>query len=148
MFVADPPSSDEVVFLEEANERVMLLKLYPGIKPEWFDDYPEKYDALILEGYGVGGIPASFIPHIEEWSKRGLLVIFTTQAIYGGTDLDVYTVGHALTQSNTVIETFDMTTEAVVAKTMVVTASTKDPEQVRRLMWTEIGHDIIVPKGK
>ena len=148
IFVADPAPKEDVSFIEDVNDRVMLLKLYPGIKPEWFDDYPEQYDALILEGYGVGGIPASFIPYIEKWSIRGLLVIFTTQAIYGGTDLDVYTVGHALTQSNTVIETFDMTTEAVVAKVMVVTAQTNNPQEVKRWMWTEIGHDIIVPKGK
>ena len=147
-FISTFVSAENVTFTEEINESVTLLKLYPGIKAEWFDDYPDKFDAVILEGYGVGGIPASFIPHIEEWSKRGLLVIFTTQAVYGGTDLDVYTVGHALTQSNTVIETFDMTTEAVVAKTMVITAQTKDPEQVRKQMWTEIGHDIIVPEGK
>ena len=148
MFVASPKPEEEVSFIEEVNDRVMLLKLYPGIKPEWFDDYPQKYDVLILEGYGVGGIPASFIPHIEEWSRKGLLVIFTSQAIYGGTDLDVYTVGHALTQSDTVVETFDMTTEAVVAKTMVITAKTKHPIQVRKELWTQVGHDIIVPDGK
>lgn len=51
----EPPK--EVQFHSMVNPKVFLLKLIPGMEPEILRYIGTKYDAIIIESYGVGGIP-------------------------------------------------------------------------------------------
>ena len=44
-------------FFDTLDERVFVLKLTPGISPEIFGLLKPNYDAIILETFGIGGIP-------------------------------------------------------------------------------------------
>ena len=39
------------------NPNVFVLKLIPGIRADILDLLQNQYDAVILEGFGVGGVP-------------------------------------------------------------------------------------------
>ncbi|MBQ8519077.1 MAG: asparaginase, partial [Agathobacter sp.] len=58
-YIPMEPYQEEVKFYLQMDEKVFLLKLIPGITPEILKYIFEHYDAVIVESFGVGGIPKS-----------------------------------------------------------------------------------------
>ncbi len=127
------------------NERVIVLKLTPGLTPEVFALLKPHYDAVILETFGIGGVPeyegASFERAIFDWVDSGRSIVMTTQVSEEGLDLGVYEVGRAYAQHRGILRGDDMTTEALVAKTMWALGQTSDPDELSELFYTPINHD-------
>lgn len=138
------PPLEPVSFYQELEERVLLIKLYPGISLEEAARAGETYRGIYLDGYGVAGIPAAAIPVIEGWKERGSLVVVGTQALYEGTDLALYTVGHALTERRCCLQSFDMTSEAAIVKLMYALGRYPDAGQAAQEFLRPIGGDIRV----
>ena len=65
------PKQPEPEFFLDLNEKVGLLTLTPGTRREILDAYFRIYDAVVLSGYGTGGIPEGeyygFYETIESW---------------------------------------------------------------------------------
>ena len=142
-----PEHGDSPVFYDRVNSAVALLKLIPGLDcgaAAWLLD---KNDALIIESFGVGGLPAYEAGDYYETVKTGLdagkMVVMTTQVENEGSDLSVYHVGAAVKRDLPVLEAYDMTTEAVTAKLMWILARTKEPKQVAKLFYTPVANDIL-----
>ena len=76
-------------------------------------------------------------------THHGKIVAVTTQVQNEGSDLAVYNVGHSLKNDLGVLESYDMTIEAVVAKLMWALGVTQDNEEVAKLFYTPVGNDII-----
>ena len=135
----------EPTFFDELDERVCVLKLTPGLSPAIFETLKPAYDAVILETFGIGGIPeregASFEQAIFDWIDSGRTVIITTQVPEEGLDLGVYEVGRAYAEHPGILRGGDMTTEALVAKTMWALAQTRDQDELERLFTTPVNHD-------
>ena len=70
---------------------------------------------------------------------------FQKKYLYEGSDLGVYQVGHGLKAQPGVLEAYDMTTEAVVAKLMWILGQTRRREEVERLFYTPVARDILWP---
>lgn len=142
-----PETLPEPVFSHALDERVALLKMVPGTDPELPDFLLERNDALIIECFGVGGLPAyedeKLLGIIEKHTSKGKFVVMTTQVQNEGSDLSVYSVGHGLKNNPLVFEGYDMTTEAVYAKTMWILGQTKDPDEAARLFYEPVAHDIL-----
>ncbi len=138
---------DAPVFYDALDERVALLKLVPGMGREAADFLLERNDALIIESFGVGGLPedGGFYDCLRRWMEAGRTVVLTTQVENEGSDLGVYHVGHRLKNDLRVLEAYDMTTEAVVAKLMWILGQTRDRESVERLFYTPVARDILWP---
>ena len=108
------------VFYDTLDTKVALMKLVPGADRAQADFLLERNDALIIESFGVGGLPEAggFYDCVRYWMDNGRTVVLTTQVANEGSDLGVYHVGHALKNDLGVLEAYDMTTEAVTAKLM------------------------------
>lgn len=134
-------------FYTEINPRVFLLKLIPGIWPDILPVIGEHYDAVIIESYGVGGIPndchRNFLEEVDKLVKAGKIVVMTTQVMHEGSDMSVYQVGQVAKKTYGLIESFDMTLEAVVTKLMWILAQTKDVKKIKSMFYTTINHDIL-----
>lgn len=79
-------------------DKVFLLKITPGLKPDFIDDLVEMgYKGIILESYGLGGLPDSedndFIGKCKNAIEKGVKVIILSQCTYDGVDLSVYETG-------------------------------------------------------
>ena len=139
--------SEAPVFYDRLNERVGLLKLIPGVPSSLAAYMLEHNDALILESFGVGGVPSypgsSFLEVLHQGLEAGKAIVLTTQVQNEGSDLTVYLVGHRLKDSLGVLEAYDMTTEAVYAKLMWILARTQDREEIERLFYTPVAKDIL-----
>ncbi|WP_419053885.1 asparaginase [Collinsella stercoris] len=129
------------------NDRVCVLKLTPGLTPDIFRLLKPDYDAVILETFGMGGVPelgadgASYQEAIFDWVDSGRTVVMTTQVPEEGLDLGVYEVGRAYAEHPGILKGGDMTTEALVAKTMWALGQTRDPHKLQSLFYQTINHD-------
>lgn len=138
---------DEPRFYTELNSRVCALKLTPGLTPDIFRLLKPDYDAVILETFGMGGVPergadgASYQEAIFDWVDSGRTVVMTTQVPEEGLDLGVYEVGRAYAEHPGILKGGDMTTEALVAKTMWALGQTRDADELQRLFYHPINHD-------
>ena len=137
----------EPVFYDTLDERVALLKLIPGARAELAGWMLRHNDALILESFGVGGIPSydgnDFLSVLEEGIQGGKTVVLTTQVQNEGSNVGVYQVGHKIRECPQVLEAFDMTTEAITGKLMWILGQTRAPAQIHRLFYTPVANDIL-----
>ena len=126
---------------------VFVLKLIPGMDAGVFKALKGHYSALVIESFGVGGLPhygdSDFFEAVRDWVQSGRMLIMTTQVPFEGSDMEVYEVGQRAKKELGLIEAYGMTTEAVVTKLMWILAQTSDPEARRRLFETPVCKDQI-----
>lgn len=142
-----PESSMQTRFYETLDSKVALLKLAPGIDCGVAEYLLERNSALIIESFGVGGLPVYETGNFYETIKRGLddgkTVVLTTQVENEGSDLSVYHVGSRIKQNLPILEAYDMTTEAVIAKLMWILSLTTQRAEVAGLFYTPVACDIL-----
>ena len=135
------------VFYDTLCENVGLLKLIPGTKRELVEFMMERYDGIVVESFGVGGLPEypgyEFYPVVRRAVERGKIIVMTTQVPNEGSDLSVYHVGGHLKSNLHLLEAFDMTTEAAVCKLMWILGQTKDFDRVKELFSRPIAWDVL-----
>ena len=126
---------------------VFLLKLIPGIEPEILDYIMDNYDAVVIESYGVGGIPfhnkRNFFEKLKKYTKKGKIIVIATQVMFEGSDARLYEVGNNIMKEYNVLESFDMTVEAVCIKLMWILSLTNDFNQIRELFYKKINFDVL-----
>ena len=108
-------------------------------------------DGVIIESYGVGGVPhneyCDFPAVIAEGAQAGKTIVMTTQVPSEGSDMTIYQVGHQIKKEYDIIEAYDMTTEAVVTKLMLdFGGQTSDPSRISQLFYTPVHCDLFAPE--
>ena len=135
------------VFYNTLDDRVSLLKLIPGTSSQLIDFMLDRSDGLIIESFGVGGLPeyhgSEFYDAVRRGVERGKIVVMTTQVPNEGSDLTVYHVGGRLKSTLRLLEAYDMTTESAVAKLMWILGQTRDFDEAERLFYRPVARDIL-----
>ena len=134
------PSAPSAPFrLHDAlDERVAVIRLYPGMKPITIDAHiASGYRGIILEGYGLGSVPGddaeeSFLPSLDRARTRACTIVLTTQCIYDGADLSHYEVGIRAAQLGA-LAGGSLPIEALYARLMQLLAETPEGETVKSL---------------
>ena len=143
-----PEAREAPAFYDRVDPAVSLMKLIPGADCAVAEFLLRRSHGLIIEAFGVGGLPSYDTGDFYEVVRRGLeagrTVVLTTQVENEGSDLSVYQVGTALKRSLPVLEAYDMTTEAVTAKLMWILGQTGDRREVARLFYTPVARDILL----
>ena len=139
--------TDRIRFYHKLDDRVFLLKLIPGSNGAIIDSLADTTDALIIESFGVGGLPDygddEFYQAIRRFVEKGKIVIMATQVTHEGSDMSVYQVGKMIKREFSLLESYDMTLEATVAKTMWALQESIDPDGFREKFYKKINHDIM-----
>ncbi len=135
--------SGEPVFTHTLNTNVVLLKLIPGLPAGAFSAAGKLCDGLIIESYGVGGIPDLYLEELDALVQVGKTVVMATQVPQEGSDLSVYQVGQRVKERYQLLESYDMTLEATVTKLMWVLGQSSDQETVRGLFYTPVNYDLL-----
>lgn len=145
-----PDCYEKPVFTDVVNKQVALMKLIPGADCGVVDYLLERNDAIIIESFGVGGLPTYKAGDYYEAVKRGLdagkTVVMTTQVENEGSDLAVYHVGNTIKRNLPILEAYDMTTEAAVAKLMWILGQTTDQKEVEKMFYTPVANDILTKR--
>lgn len=136
-----------VRFYDTIDPSVIVIKLIPGMRADIFDYVAEHYHAVIIESFGVGGLPFydndEFSDKIRMLIERGVRIVIATQVPHEGSDMSVYQVGRRIKQIHHLPEAYDMTTEAAVAKIMWALPRCKSAEEFHDCFLTPIGTDIL-----
>ena len=145
------PYEDEVRFYEELDENIFLMKLIPGIRPRVLQSIFENYDCIIVESFGVGGIPKSIADEFYRLCRQypDKLVVMATQVAHEGSDMTVYEVGHDMKKYCRFLESYDMTLESVIAKTMWMLGNFDlHSIDVEDIFYRSINYDVIFGKNR
>ena len=118
-----PDFSDEFRISESMCSDVIVIKLFPGIRPATLRAMLIDSGAkgVVLETYGAGNAPTTewFVDLIKEAVERGVVVVNVSQCKDGAVQMHLYKTGLALQEAG-VVSGHDMTIEAAVAKLMYV----------------------------
>ena len=125
------------------------MKMIPGADCGMLSYLLEHNDAVIIESFGVGGLPSyqgsGFERVLREAMEAEKTIVMTTQVQNEGSDLAVYGTGSALARRPDILEAYDMTTEAAVAKLMWLLPRCASPGDVSRLFYTPVAQDLLSP---
>lgn len=145
-YIPAVPFEEPVAFYEKMNDNIFLMKLIPGISPKGLKFLFKQYDAIIVESFGVGGIPASISDMFYEMYETHpeKVIIMATQVTHEGSDMTVYEVGNKIKKECRFLESYDMTLEAVIAKTMWLLANRgTEKSDINQLFYKKINYDLI-----
>ena len=132
----------KLVFKGKFNEKAALLKFHPGFNPKLIDFLVEDgYKGIILEGTGLGHVGEYLFDTIKNAISKGVLIFMTSQCIWGRTNLRVYDTGRYLLNMG-VIPLENMISETALVKLMWCLGQTKDLEEIKKLMITNIAGEI------
>ena len=145
-YIPSPWPTGPVEFGRTLDPKIFLLKLTPGTDPALIPEIFRLYDCVIVESFGVGGIPQqlmdAFAEGLGDYDKTHKVLIMTTQVTYEGSDVGVYEVGKRVKNRFRFLEAHDMTIEAVVTKSMWLLAQNCDSfDQLQQRFYRQINFD-------
>lgn len=142
-----PPQSERFHMTELHSASIGVLKLFPGIQFELFEPLiSEKLSGVVLETFGQGNIPdhnRPLVDGIRRASENGTIITVCSQCYQGGAKLGAYATSNDLKESGAV-SCYDMTTEAAVAKLYYLFSLGCCPQDIKRLMQTNLRGEMTV----
>lgn len=147
-FIPPVPFKKPVTFFHRMKDSVFLLKLTPGMSPHILSVIFKTYDCIILESFGVGGIPHSLLNEfyriLRAYPANEKLIVMTTQVVGEGSDVGVYEVGQRIKSSIDCLEAYDMTLESVLTKIMwLLGIPDLSFDDRKGLFYKTVNHDIL-----
>ncbi|GBE56868.1 MAG TPA: Glu-tRNA(Gln) amidotransferase subunit GatD [Euryarchaeota archaeon] len=130
-------SEGKVEVNDKLEPDVALVKVYPGMKEDVLRKMVESHRGVVVEGTGLGHMPAGVLPAVERAGELGVPVVMTSQTLYGRVDLKVYATGRRLVDLG-VIPGGDMLPETALVKLMHILGQTHDRSEISRLMQTDL----------
>ncbi|MBS3055259.1 MAG: Glu-tRNA(Gln) amidotransferase subunit GatD [Candidatus Aenigmarchaeota archaeon] len=136
--------------------KVALVKSYPGSDPEILDWYVHKgFKGIVIEGSGLGHVPTgesgvkigefdqkfSWIPQIKKAVENGVVVVMTSQTLYGRVHPFVYRNLRLVYEAGGIYGE-DMLPEVAYIKLGHVLGHTKDVEKAKQMMLMNLAGEI------
>ncbi len=140
-------STHPVLFSHAMDPSVGLIKLIPMLRAETLYTIGAQYKALIIESFGVGGLPnyqsGSMMETVERLIDEGHIIVMTTQVPYEGSDMSIYAVGKRAKEELDLWEAYDMTLPSAVTKLMWILAQNETRERAERLFHHTVNTDTL-----
>ena len=142
------PSNGRVQFYDSINPNVFLLKLTPSMSPDLIPEIFSIYDAVVIESFGAGGIPASIentlLSELSKYRPEEKILAMTTQVTYEGSHINTYAVGRRIADSFKILEARDMTLETIIAKLMwILGNSNRSWSDIEQRFYTPVAMDSV-----
>ncbi|MDC3257244.1 Glu-tRNA(Gln) amidotransferase subunit GatD [bacterium] len=123
------------------NEKVALVKYYPGYDPDLLKNIIDSgYKAIIFEGTGLGHIGKNMYPVIKTANEKGIFMGMTSQCIDGRVRMTVYESGRDLLNLG-IIPLENMIPEIALVKAMWITGNTEKYNEIKENMLNEIASE-------
>jgi glutamyl-tRNA(Gln) amidotransferase subunit D len=130
--------SNKLVLKPEFDEKVALVKFYPGMSPEVIQWYVEKgFKGLVLEGTGLGHVSKYCFETVRKAVENNVLMAMASQCIWGRVNMNVYDAGRDLLALG-IVPLEDMLPETALVKLMWVFGQTQEAKEAEKLLRTNI----------
>ncbi len=126
--------------------KVGLFHFYPGLSSEAVSRFAKGLRGLVMAGTGLGHVSKDLVKGLKELVSQGMAVVMTTQCLEGRVNLNVYDTGRDLLSAG-VIPGEDMLPETALVKLMWVLGRTSDPDEIRKLMLTDLRGELSERRG-
>jgi glutamyl-tRNA(Gln) amidotransferase subunit D len=124
------------------DNRVFLLKFYPGFDPTFLDHFLNfDYKVIILEGTGLGHINKNCFPYLEKLINAGIVIFMTSQCIYGRVQMTVYDTGRDLLDIG-IIPLSDMGSETAMVKAMWALSNSSNMKDLVEIMKINVSNEV------
>ena len=130
-------SKGPVELKDKIDGNASMLHFYPGFEAEHFDLIVEKVKGVVVAGTGLGHVSEEIVGSIKRAVKNGVHVYITTQCLFGSVNMNVYSTGRDMIAAGAV-PLGDMLPETAYVKLMWAMGQTRDPEEIRKIMLTNI----------
>ncbi len=121
---------------------VALIKFHPGISVGIIDwATATGFKGLVLEGTGLGHVGEALFSSLERAVNDGIVVGMCSQCIWGRVHMNVYSTGRDLLRIG-VLPLGDMLSETALVKMMWAFGQEKNPENVKKIMTTNIANEL------
>jgi L-asparaginase len=134
-------AGSELILSEFKENQIAVLKIFPGIQFEIFENImTEKLKGIVFEAFGAGNIPerhGSLERILKKAEENGTVIVVCTQCLRGSAMIGQYATSMSFANAGAV-SGYDMTVEAAVAKLYYLLSKGYDPDQVKRLMATNL----------
>jgi glutamyl-tRNA(Gln) amidotransferase subunit D len=123
------------------NEKVALVKYYPGYDPDMLKNIIEsECKAIIFEGTGLGHIGEKMYPMVKMANEKGIFMGMTSQCIDGRVRMTVYESGRDLLDLG-IIPLENMIPEVALVKAMWATGNTENQDEIKEIMVNRIASE-------
>ena len=129
------------------DQRVGMLYSYPGMNPDILDSMVDKdYHGIVIIGTGLGHVGTDMFPPLERCQEEEIPVVLVVEPLFGYIQLRVYETGRDMLARG-VIEGGNMLPSAAYTKLIWVLGHTRNIEEVKKLMQTNITGEITAREG-
>lgn len=127
--------------------RVGMLYSYPGMSPDILDSMVDRgYHGVVIIGTGLGHVGTDMFPALERCQEEEIPVVLVVEPLFGYVQLRVYETGRDMLARG-VIEGANMLPSAAYTKLIWVLGHTRNIEEVKRLMQTDVAGEITSREG-
>jgi glutamyl-tRNA(Gln) amidotransferase subunit D len=130
--------------------KVALIYHYPGIQSDLIEALiDKKYHGIVLAGTGLGHISKNLLDAVKRAVDEKIAVVMTVQTLWGFTGMQVYQRGRE-ELSIGIIPGQSMLPETAYVKLCWVLGHTRNPDEVKQMMLTNITGELIdreTPRG-
>ena len=134
-------SPGPVELKDKIDGRASMLHFYPGFEAAHFDLIAQNVKGIVIAGTGLGHISEEIVGSVKRAVKDGVHVYVTTQCLYGSVNLNVYSTGRDMLVAGAV-PLADMLPETAYVKLMWAMGQAESPEEVRKIMLTNIAGEM------
>ncbi|MBL7985012.1 MAG: type I asparaginase [Flavobacteriales bacterium] len=134
---------------ERMDDRIGVIRLFPGIRPDWMDHALRTPDlqAAVITTFGSGNGPTepAFLDALRRAHERGVVLVNATQCVGGRVEQGRYTTSRAFAEMG-MVSAHDMTVEAAVTKLMFLFGQNADAAAVRQAMGHALCGEVTVDR--
>lgn len=134
-------AGNELKLLKFESHQIAVLKIFPGIQFEIFENIlTSNLKGIVFEAFGAGNIPenrGSLNRILEKAEENGTVIVVCTQCLRGSAMIGQYETSQSFAKAGAV-SGYDMTVEAAVAKLYYLLSLNYDLDTVKRLMGTDL----------
>ena len=129
------------------DQRVGMLYSYPGMNPDILDSMVDRgYHGIVIIGTGLGHAGTDMFPPLERCQDEEIPVVLVVEPLFGYVHLRVYETGRDMLARG-IIEGGNMLPSAAYTKLIWILGHTRNIEEVKKLMQTNIAGEITAREG-
>jgi glutamyl-tRNA(Gln) amidotransferase subunit D len=140
-------SAKDFILDTKIDQRVGMLYSYPGMNPDILDSMVDRgYHGIVIIGTGLGHVGTDIFPPLKRCQDEEIPVVLVVEPPFGYVHLRVYETGRDMLARG-VIEGGNMLPSAAYTKLIWVLGHTRNIEEVKKLMQTNMAGEITAREG-